>query len=139
MPCPCPCPPPLPHPSAHPPPPIKKSIFFVKLKRVQNSAPKSVMKSHKCDHVQPLLRILHWWSVPSRIVYKISTLCFNSFTNSYPVYIAQLQSISTPSRHLRSSSDTCTLHIPFIKIKSFGQRAFSFTCPTQWNLLPSGL
>ena len=61
------------------------------------------------------------------------------FHQLFPVYIVQLLSIYTPSRHLRSSSDTCTLHIPFIKIKSFGQRAFSFTCPTQWNLLPSGL
>ena len=72
------------------------------------------MKSRKCDHVQLLLSNLHWLPVRSRIDYKISTLCFNTLTNS-SVYIAQLLSIDTPSRHLRSSSDTCTLHILFIK------------------------
>ena len=107
-----------------------------KLHRVQNSAARLVMKSPKCDHVQPRLRNLPWLPVRSRIDYKISTLCFNTFTNSSPVYIAQLLSVYTPSRHLRSSSDTRTLRIPFTKTKSFGQRAFSFTGPTQWNLLP---
>ena len=98
-----------------------------KLQTVQNSAARLVMKSNKCEHVQPLLHNLHWLPVHSRIDYKISTLCFNTFTYSSPVYIAQLLSVYTPSRHLRSSSDTRTLRIPFIKTKSFGQRAFSFT------------
>ena len=55
------------------------------------------------------------------------------------LHIAQLLSVYTPSRHLRSSSDTRTFRIPFVKTKSFGQRAFSFTGPTQRNLLPYGL
>ena len=93
-----------------------------KLQRVQNSAARLVMKSRKCDHVQPLLRSLHWLPVHSRIDYKISTLCFNTFTNSSPAYIAPLLSVYTPSRHVRSSSDTRTLRIPFV-----------FKCPTQWN------
>ena len=53
--------------------------------------------------------------------------------------VLQLLSVYTASRHLRSSSDTRTLRIPFIKTKSFDQRAFSFTGPTQWNFLPYGL
>ena len=107
-----------------------------KFQRVHNSAARLVMKSRKCDHVQPLLRSLHWLPVSSRIDYKISTLCFNTFTNSSLVYIAQLLPVYTPSRHLRSSSDTRTLRIPFVKTKSFSQKAFSFTDPAQWNLLP---
>ena len=110
-----------------------------KFQRVQNSAARLVMKSRKGDHVQPLLHSLHWLPVHSRIDYKISTLCFNTFTYSSPVYIAQLLSVYTPSRHLRSSSDTRTLRILLINTKSFGQRAFSFIGPTQWNLLPYGL
>ena len=95
-----------------------------KFQRVQNSAARLVMKSRKGDHVQPLLHSLHWLPVHSRIDYKISTLCFNIFTNSSniftnssPVYIAQLLSVYTPSRHLRSSSDTRILCITFIKTK----------------------
>ena len=34
------------------------------------------------------------------------------------------------------SSDTRTFRIPFTKTKTFGQRAFSFTGPTEWNSLP---
>ena len=41
-----------------------------------------------------------------------------------------------PFRQLCSSSDRHTLRIPFMKTKSFGQRSFSFTGPTQWNSLP---
>ena len=110
-----------------------------KLQRGQNSSARSVTKSRKCDYIQPLLRSLHWLPVYSRIKYKISTPCFNTFTNSSPVYIAQLLSVCTPPRHLRSSSDTRTLRIPFIKAQSFGQRASSFKGPAQWNLLPCGL
>ena len=72
------------------------------LQRVQHSAARLVMKSRKCDHVQPLLRNLHWLPVHSRTNYKISTLCFNTFTNSSPVYIAQLLSVYAPSSHLHS-------------------------------------
>ena len=77
--------------------------------------------------------------VRSRIDYDISSLCFNTFTNSSPVCIAQLLTVYTPSRHIRSSSDIRTLCIPFVKTKSFCQRAFSFTGPSEWNLLPYGL
>ena len=99
-------------------------IILDKLQRVQYSAARLVMKSRKCGHVQSLLRCVHWLPVHSRIDYKISTLCFNIFTNSSniftnssPVYIAQLLSVYTPSRHLRSSSDTRILCITFIKTK----------------------
>ena len=86
-----------------------------KLQRVQNSAARIVTKSRKCDCVQPLLCNLHWAPVHSRIDHKISTLCFNTFTNSSPdpVYIAQLLSVYIPSRHLSSYSDTRTLRILF--------------------------
>ena len=56
-------------------------------------------------------------------------------THPFPkveLYIA----VYRPSRQLRSISDTRTFRIPFTKTKTFGQRAFSFTGPTQWNSLP---
>ena len=98
------------------------------------SAAGLIMKSRKRHHTQPLSRSLHWLPIRSRTKYKISTLC--TFTDSSPFYIAQLPFVSTISRHLRSSSNTRTPCIPFIKTKSFCQRAFSFTDPTQWNSLP---
>ena len=104
-----------------------------KLQKVQNSAARLVLKSRKHDHIQPLLRNLHWLPIRSRIEYKISTLCFNTFIDSSPDYLSQLLTVYTPSRQLRSSSDTRILRM---KTKSFGQRSFSFTGPPQWNSLP---
>ena len=60
-------------------------------------------------------------------------LLFLSFS---PVYLSELMTVYHPSTQLRSISDTRSFCIPFIKIKTFGQRAFSFTGPTQWNSLP---
>ena len=97
-----------------------------KLQRVQNFAARFVMKSRKW--------IMYNLFCATFTGDQISTLCFNTFTNSSPVYIAQLLPVYTTSRHLRSSSDTRALRISFIKTKSFGPRAFFFTGLTQWNL-----
>ena len=83
--------------------PCRSPHFILdKLQKVQNSEARLVMTSCKCDHVQPFLHNLHWLPVRSRIDYKISTLCFNAYTNSSPVCIAQLLPVYTPSRHLHS-------------------------------------
>lgn len=52
-------------------------------------------------------------------------------TLSLILLLSKSLSFYTPSKHFRSSSDTHTLCIPVISITSFGQRAFSFTGPTQ--------
>ena len=56
-------------------------------------------------------------------------------TESYPVYLSEILTVYHPSRQLRSISDTRTFRKPFTKTKTFGQRAFSFTGPTEWNSL----
>ena len=100
-----------------------------KLQKFQNSAARLVFKALKHEHIKPLLQKLHWLPVVSRIQYKVTTLCYNSFTESYPVYLSELLTVYHPSRQLRSISDTRTFRIPFTKTKTFGQRAFSFTGP----------
>ena len=104
-----------------------------KLQKVQNSAARLVFKARKHEHIKPLLQKLHWLPVVSGIQYKVATLCCNSFSESYPVYLSELLTVYTPSTQLCSISDTRTFSIPFTKTKTFGQRAFSFTGPTQWN------
>ena len=79
------------------------------------------------------------WSLLSPELWQISIYSCSWSLTSHTVssrcclihYIAQLLSVYISSRHLRSSSDTRTLRIPFVKTKSFGQRAFSFTGRTQ--------
>ena len=75
-----------------------------KLGKVQNSAARLVLKTHKRDHVSPLLRTLHWLPIQARIEYKLSTLCHSFFSDTAPVYLSDLR-VYSPSRQLRSSSD----------------------------------
>ena len=83
-----------------------------KLQKVQNSSARLVLKALNRDHIQPLLRKLHWLPVRSRIEYKMSSLCYNSFTDSSPDYLSELLTAYTPSRQPRSSADSRTLRIP---------------------------
>ena len=61
-----------------------------KLQKVQNSAARLFFKARKQEHIKPLLQKLHWLPVHSRIQYKISTLCYNSFSETYPLYLSDL-------------------------------------------------
>ena len=55
------------------------------------------------EHITPLLRKLHWLPVVPRTQYKVATLCYNSFTESYPVYLSELLTVHHPSRQLHST------------------------------------
>jgi hypothetical protein len=110
--------------------------LLTKLQKVQNSAARLVLKARKRDHATPLLKTLHWLPVQARINYKLCTLCFNFFSGSSPAYFSQLLSVYSPSRQLRSSSDSRTLAVPRVRSKTFGERTFSFNAAKQWNSLP---
>jgi len=107
-----------------------------KLQKLQNSAARLVLKARKSDHATPLLRTLHWLPIKSRIDYKLSTLCFNFFSGSSPAYFSELLTVYTPTRQLRSSSDTRILLVPRTKTKTYGHRTFTYSASTQWNSLP---
>ena len=107
-----------------------------KLQKVQNSAAKLVSRSRKHDHVTPILKSLHWLPVPARIDYKLASLCHSFFSDLSPRYLADLLSVYTPSRNLRSIADTRLLRVPRVRTKTFGHRSFSFAAPTIWNSLP---
>ena len=109
------------------------------LQRVQNNAARLIFKSPKHEHITPLLHSLHWLPVSERISYKVSTCCYNSVFGNGPQYLADLVSTYTPSRQLRSAADTRTFRIPYVKTKSFGQRAFQYQAPTFWNQLPHAI
>ena len=110
------------------------------LQRIQNCAARLVFKKKKkSDHVTPLLQSLHWLPIPQRIRYKLSCLCYKSINNSAPVYLSDCLQIYTPTRTLRSSSDTLSLRIPRTKLSSAGSRSFSVSGPVIWNSLPLSL
>ena len=107
-----------------------------RLQRVQNAAARLVFRARKHDHVSPLLKSLHWLPVEARIEYKLCVLCHDFFSGSAPEYIAKLLSVYVPSRQLRSSSDQYMLHVPMVRTKKYGERAFAVCGPERWNSLP---
>ena len=110
-----------------------------RLQKVQNHAARLVMKARKNDHATPLLHTLHWLPVSYRIQYKILSLCYTSLSGDAPVYLSELLHLYTPSRQLRSSSDTRILRLPRMNTKTFGQRSFVYQAPLLWNSLPAAL
>ena len=110
-----------------------------KLKKVQNSAARLICRAPKSDHISPVLHTLHWLPVEQRIEYKLLLLAFKSVNNDGPSYLSDLLKFYIPSRQLRSSSDTRLLRIPSFRLKSLGQRKFSYQASVLWNSLPISL
>ena len=115
-----------------------KYLLF-KLQKVQNNAARLVLRCSKSSHATPMLQSLHWLPIENRIVYKLSLLCYKSLNGLAPSYLANLLNVYTPSRQLRSSSDSHILQIPRYRSKTLGERSFSFQAPTSWNKLPLSL
>ena len=113
--------------------------LFCKLQKVQNNAARLVLKCPKSSHASPLLQSLHWLPVEKRIGYKLALLCYKSLNGLSPSYLSDLLTIYTPSRQLRSSSDSHILQISRFHARTLGERSFSFQAPSFWNNLPSAL
>ena len=111
---------------------------ILKLQRIQNNAARLVLKQPKHHHVTPLLKQLHWLPIKARIEYKLALLCFKSLNDTSPSYIKELTLPYAPSRTLRSSS-TRLLVTPRVSLKTYGERAFSYSGPTVWNSLPENI
>ena len=111
---------------------------IARLQRVQNNAARLVMKKRRREHVTPLLKELHWLPVKFRCQYKIATLAYRHFEGSLPPYLSSSLCTYESSRSLRSSNEKL-LKIPKRKLRSFGQRSFSFIAPFLWNSLPETL
>ena len=79
---------------------------------------------------------LHWLPIKQRIEYKLSLLCFKIISYQAPICLSELLHLYTPSRQLRSSTDTRVFRIPSFRTKSCGQRSFSYQAPVIWNQLP---
>ena len=63
-------------------------------------------------------------------------LCFKIISHQAPIYLSELLQLYTPSRQLRSFSDTRVFRIPPFRTRSCGQRFFSYQDPVTWNQLP---
>ena len=114
-------------------------FLIKKLQRGQNTAARIMLRMPRTEHTTPLLKMLHWLPIPSRIAYKIDSLCHTALTTAYPKYLSELLNVYTPARPLRSSLDPNILKIAAARTKSYGQRAFSYQGPINWNRVPGGI
>ena len=95
------------------------------LQTIQNFAARLVLLAPRHHHSTPLLEKLHWLPISERIKYKVACTCFSATGGSGPAYFSELLHVYTPSRTLRSSSDTRMLKIQQYKRKTHGFRTFS--------------
>ena len=109
-----------------------------KLQRIQNHAVRIVTKANKYDHVQPLLKALHWLPVHYRINYKILLYTFKCIHGTAPAYLCRLIKLYEPTRSLRSA-DQFLLKKGKPRTKTYGDRAFQNCAPALWNSLPQDI
>ena len=66
-------------------------------------------------------------------------MCFHGINGSGPTYLSELLHIYTPSRAIRSYSDSRMLKIQQYKRKTHGFRTFTYFGPYVWNSLPQDI
>ena len=109
-------------------------IDLNKLQRIQNAAARMITGAKMRDHMQPILKDLHWLPIKFRIDYKILLMTYKAMNNLAPTYIKDLLKPVTHTRGLRSVSRG-DLQVPRT-YSSFGDRRFSVVAPILWNNLP---
>ena len=87
----------------------------------------------------PLLQQLHWLPISEQIKYNTTCMCYTAITGSAPSYLSELLYLCSPSRSLRSSSDTRMFKIQRFNRKTHGFRTFSHFGPHIWNNLPQDI
>ena len=92
-----------------------------KLQKFQDAAARITLWMPRTEHTTPLLRMLHWLPISSRIAYKIDSICHTSLITAYPKYLIELLTVYTPARPLHSSSDPNILNVATTRTKSYGQ------------------
>ncbi|XP_053477756.1 uncharacterized protein LOC128605914 [Ictalurus furcatus] len=106
-----------------------------KLQLVQNAAARVLTRTRRYDHITPILSILHWLLVESRINYKILLLAYKVLHGLAPQYLSDLLVFYDPPRLLRSK-DAGYLTVPRRVKATAGVRAFTYRAPLLWNSLP---
>ena len=113
-------------------------VQIKRLQRLQNNAARLVSKVKKSDHIQPVLKQLHWLPVKARIQFKTLLLAHKALNGTAPQYLTDLLTPYNPRRSLRSAHKNL-LEVPKTNLKSFGDRCFASAAPRAWNTLPQDL
>ena len=116
------------------------SYEIQKLQSVQNAAARLITHSKKYDHINPILKELHWLPVQERIIFKNLLLVKKILSNEAPLYLSDFVEFYVPGRtNLRSTkSNVLILKRKDTKTtcKNYGWRDFRVFAPFLWNDLP---
>ena len=109
-----------------------------RLQSVLHAAARLIYGARRRDHVTPLLRQLHWLSVPERVEFKLCVLVYRCLHGLGPAYLSrELKSVSdVPSRQRLRSASSTALMIPATRRSTLGDRAFPVAAARFWNALP---
>jgi len=77
---------------------------ILRLQCVQNCLPKIVTWSPRFFHSVPLLKSLHWLTVQSRIIFKLSNIPYQTLSSGELSYLFSMVSLAFKPRELFSSS-----------------------------------
>ena len=106
-----------------------------RLQRLQNIAARVITRCSKFDHITPVLYELHWLPVKMRIRFKLLLLMYRCVQQTAPAYLCELIQPKKKSKYGIRSYSLDHLHVPDSGSKSYGDRAFCVSGPTEWNKL----
>jgi len=110
-----------------------------RLQLAQNASARLLTRTKKYDHIEPILKQLHWLPVEKRIKFKQLVQVYKALNdNQYPQYMKELFQKYTPSRSLRSSNVHQKLCVPRSR-NAYGDKAFAKSAAVAWNALPDTL
>ena len=107
-------------------------MAYLIITSVAFGAARIVTNTRKHDHITPILQTLHWLPVRQHNHFKMLLITYKSINDMAPEYLCELVSIRKSSRKLTSSSQIL-LQVPVLRLKSYGDCAFSVAVPTLWN------
>ena len=111
------------------------SYKLARIQRMQNIAARIVSRCSRTDHITPVLQSLHWLPIKYRVLFKLLLLTYRCVYGLAPNYLSSLV-VPRTCRYAPRSQNQCLLQVPVVRLKSYGQRSFSFSAPTEWNKLP---
>jgi hypothetical protein len=108
-----------------------------RLQSVMNAAAKLIHRRRRYDHVTPLLHDLHWLKSQERVDFKLAVTVYKCLHGLAPQYLVNsIQRVAESGRRQLRSSSTEALVVPFTRLITAGDRAFSSFGSRLWNSLP---
>ena len=113
--------------------------LVAKLQSILNTAARLVTITRKYEHITPVMINLHWLPIQYRIQFKLLLLIYKSLLGLAPSYLSDKLSLR-PNKGLPSDIQLL-LNVPVstLRLKFYGDRAFSVAGPTLWNALPKNI